>query len=305
MSQREAQTQDSPNVRVLCLMRCSTQGEPLMLLSSLDTSRYSFPEEIWTAAFNELNQRIKHCFTRPGLCCRTLAYVQGLMSPVKRKNGWQVAEEVGETTPYAMQHLLDRAKWDCDGVRDELRAYVQESLASPDAILVIDETGFLKKGIKSAGVQRQYSGTAGRIENCQVGVFLAYTSSRGHTLLDRELYLPKSWTDDQERCREAHVPEEVTFATKPELAQRMLERALGAGLPVAWVTGDTVYGSSLLLRAALETRKQAYALAVTCKEQVEVQGMRRRVDQTAHDLAREDWQVLRAGAGSKEPRLFA
>ena len=168
-----------------------------------------------------------------------------------------------------------------------------------------DETGFLKKGCKSAGVQRQYSGTAGRIENCQVGVFLSYASSRGHTLLDRELYLPKSWADDQERCREAHVPGGVTFATKPALAQRMLERTFDAGLPVAWVTGDTVYGSAQSLRIALEKRRQAYALAVTCKEQVEVQGVRKRVDQFARDLAKENWQILSAGAGSKGPRLFA
>ena len=139
------------------------------------------------------------------------------------------------------------------------------ALASPHGVLVIDETGFLKKGRKSVGVQRQYSGTAGRIENCQVGVFLSYASSRGHTLLDRELYLPKSWTDDQECCREAHVPAEVAFTTKPELAAQMLWRNLDAGLPVAWITGDTVYGSAPSLRAGLETLKQAYALAVACK----------------------------------------
>ncbi|HEX4205086.1 MAG TPA: IS701 family transposase [Ktedonobacteraceae bacterium] len=207
--------------------------------------------------------------------------MQGLMSPVERKNGWQVAEEVGQATPYAMQHLLDRAKWDCDGVRDALRTYVWQTLAEPNAVLVIDETGFLKKGCKSVGVQRQYSGTAGRIENCQVDVFLSYASSRGHTLLDRELYLPKSWTDDQERCPEAHVPASVTFATKPELAAHMLWRTLGAGLPVAWVTGDTVYGSARTLRAGLETRKQAYARALVCKEHVEVQGTRKRVEKTS------------------------
>src|SRR6266699_6078063 len=187
------------------------------------------------------------------------------------KNAWQVAEEMGEAAPYALQHVLDRAKWDYDGVRDALNAYVREALSTPDAVLVIDETGFLKKGDKSVGVQRQYSSTAGRIENCQIGVFLAYASSRGHTLVDRELYLPKSWTVDQERCPEAHVPEEIPFATTPELARRMVERVLDADLPVVWVVGDTVYGSALRLRAALEARKQAYALAVTCKEYVEVQ----------------------------------
>ena len=263
------------------------------------------PEEVWTTAFSALGQRIGHYFLRSEPRQRALAYIRGLMSPVERKNGWQVAEVMGEATPYAVQHVLDRAKWDCDGVRDELRAYISETLASSSAVVVIDETGFLKKGTKSVGVQRQYSGTAGRIENCQIGVFLAYASSRGHTLLDRELYLPKSWTDDQERCRAARVPAEVTFATKPELAQRMLERTLDSGLPVAWVTGDTVYGSAQSLRMALEERRQAYALAVTCKERVEVQGGRTRVDRLAHDLAEEDWQELSAGAGSKGPRLFA
>jgi len=252
-----------------------------------------------------LSQQIRQYFVRPESHQRALAFIQGLLSETSRKNAWQVAEEMGEAAPYAIQHLLDRAKWDCDGVRDELRASVREALSAPDAVLVIDETGFLKKGGKSVGVQRQYSGTAGRIENCQIGVFLAYASSRGHTLVDRELYLPKSWTDDQERGREAHVPEEVTFATKPELARRMVERALDADLPVVWVVGDTVYGSALRLRAALEARKQAYALAVTCKEYVEVQGTRRRVDQVAGSLTGEDWQILSAGAGSKGPRLFA
>lgn len=275
---------------------------PLLFPSA---SSSASPEEIWTTAFNGLSQRIRRYFVRPEPHLQALTYVQGLMSPVERKNGWQVAEEMGEVTPYAMQHLLDRARWDCDGVRDALRVYVWQKLATPNAVVVIDETGFLKKGRKSVGVQRQYSGTAGRIENCQVGVFLSYASSRGHSLLDRELYVPKSWTDDQERCREAHMPPEVAFATKPELARRMLKRTLDSGLPVAWVAGDTVYGSAQLLRADLETRKQAYALAVACKEHVELQGARRRVDQVARGIAREDWQKLSAGAGSKGPRLFA
>ena len=216
----------------------------------------SSPEEVWTTVFNQLGQRIRQHFVRPELYQRALTYMQGLMSKASRKNGWQVAEEMGEATPYAMQHVLDRARWDCDGVQNALRAYVWETLADPQGVVVIDETGFLKKGCKSAGVQRQYSGTAGRIENCQVGVFLSYASMRGHTLLDRELYLPKSWTDNQKRCQGAHVPEEVTFATKPELAQRMLERTLDCGLLVAWVTGDTVYGSSQKLRGGLEIRIQ-------------------------------------------------
>jgi SRSO17 transposase len=278
------------------------QGEPSM---SPSISSSSSPGEIWASAFNKLSQQIRSSFIRLESHQQALRYMRGLMSPIERKNGWQVAEEVGQATPYAMQHLLDRAKWDCDQVRDALRTYIWETLAGSNAVVVIDETGFLKKGYQSVGVQRQYSGTAGRIENCQVGVFLSYASPRGHALLDRELYLPKSWTDDQERCRDAHVPASVIFATKPELAQRMLERTLDSGLPVTWVTGDTVYGSSQKLRAGLEARKQAYALAVTCKEQVEVQGTRRRVDQVASTLTREEWQESSAGAGSKGPRLFA
>ena len=197
-----------------------------------------------------------------------------------------------------------RAAWESDNLRDQLRTYVYNTLGDPAAVLVIDETGFLKKGNGSVGVQRQYSGTAGRIENCQIGVFLAYSSPKGHTLLDRELYLPNSWTQDRERCRAADVPDEVSFATKPELAACMLWRTLDAGIPVAWVTGDTVYGSAQSLRVGLEVRKQAYALAVACKEQVDSQGVRRRVDHLAADLGSEDWQELSAGTGSKGPCLF-
>jgi SRSO17 transposase len=171
------------------------------------------PEAIWTFAFEKLNQRIQHVFVRKATRHRVQSYLRGLLSPVERKNGWQIAEETGAPTPYGVQYLLDRAQWDEDAVRDELRAYMYEVLADSQAILILDETGFLKKGTKSVGVQRQYSGTAGRIENCQIGVFLAYASPKGHALIDRELYLPKSWTQDPERCRAAHVPEEITFAT--------------------------------------------------------------------------------------------
>lgn len=220
------------------------------------------PEEIWSAAFADVCQRINPCFGRSETRQRAQTYLRGLLSSVKRKNGWQLAEEAGERTPYAMQYLLDRASWESDDLRDRLRSYVSDTLGYPEAVLVIDETGFLKKGTKSVGVQRQYSGTAGRIENCQIGVFLTYASPKGHTLLDRALYLPKSWTQDPARCKAADVPENVVFATKPELATRMLVRALDAGLPAAWVTGDTVYGSHRPLRAGLEARTQAYALAI-------------------------------------------
>jgi len=262
------------------------------------------PEAVWAAAFEEVCERIGPVFARSETRERAQTYLRGLLSPVERKNGWQLAEEAGEATPYAMQYRLDRARWESDGLRDILRGYVCEQLGDAKAVLVIDETGFVKKGTKSVGVQRQYSGTAGRIENCQLGVFLSYASPKGHSLLDRELYLPKSWTQERARCREADVPASVGFATKPELAARMLWRSLDAGVRAAWVTGDTVYGSHRPLRAGLEARQQAYALAVTCQEHVEVAGQQQRVDQLAKALAPAAWQRLSAGAGSKGPRLY-
>jgi SRSO17 transposase len=270
-------------------------------------------EALWTSLFDTMCERIGPCFARSETREGVKAYLRGLLSPVERKNGWQLAEEAGYATPYTMQYLLNRATWESDTVRDQLQGYVREMIAGPDGMLVIDETGFLKKGKKSAGVQRQYSGTAGRIENCQIGVFLTYASSASsassahqgdHTLVDRELYLPKSWTQDLERCRAAHVPEETVFATKPELAARMLWRTLDAGLRAHWVTGDTVYGSHRPLRTGLEERSQAYALAVSCQEQVNVQGERKRVDRIADGLESDQWQRLSVGNGSKGPREF-
>ncbi len=191
------------------------EGETPLSLASV--------EEVWTNLFNQLCERLGPCFARSETREGVKAYLRGLLSPVERKNGWQLAEQAGLSTPYAMQYLLNRALWESDEVRNILQAYVREMLG-PGGILVIDETGFLKKGKKSVGVQRQYSGTAGRIENCQIGVFLTYALHGDHTLVDRELYLPKSWAEDRQRCQAAHVPEEVSFATKPELAARMLCR---------------------------------------------------------------------------------
>ena len=262
------------------------------------------PEELWTRLFDHMCERIGPCFARSETREGVKAYLRGLLSPIERKNGWQLAEEAGCATPYAMQYLLNRAVWESEEVRERLQAYVREMIAGPDGMLVMDETGFLKKGKKSVGVQRQYSGTAGRIENCQIGVFLTYASQGDHTLVDRELYLPKSWTQDPERCRAANVPEEVVFATKPELAARMLWRTLDAGLSARWVTGDTVYGSHRPLREGLESRQQAYALAVSCQEQVEVQGERKRVDRLADEVPPDQWQRLSVGDGSKGPREF-
>ena len=216
--------------------------------------------------FDDLCERIEqHVFRREGKE-RLRRYLKGLVSPVPRKNGWQMAETLGEPNADGVQRLLNAAVWDADAVRDDLRSYVVEHLGDKDGVLIVDETGFLKKGTKSVGVKRQYSGTAGRIENCQVGVFLAYATKKGRAFLDRELYLPKDWAQDEDRREEAGIPEEVAFATKPELSQRMLERALASGIPCAWVTGDEVYGSDRHLRMWLELENQPFVLAVASNE---------------------------------------
>jgi SRSO17 transposase len=235
---------------------------------------------------------------------RALAYLRGLLSPVERKNSWQLAEVSGDATPYGVQHLLRRALWEPEAVRDALRGYVIQHLRDPAAVLVIDETGFLKKGRHSAGVARQYSGTAGRIENCQIGVFLGYAGGLGHTLLDRELYLPEEWTDDRDRCRQAGIPEDRRFATKPQLAQQMLARAFAAGVPATWVAGDSVYGDDRRLRLWLEAQPQAYVLAVSGKEYVWLGWQQRQVKTILAALAQDGWTRLSAGDGAKGPRWY-
>src|SRR5262245_4394785 len=209
---------------------------------------------------------------------RAMAYLRGLLSPAERKNSWQLAEVNGDATPYGFQHLLRRALWDPNAVRDELRTYVIQHLGDSNGELVIDETNFLKKGQHSAGVARQNSATARRIENCQVGVFLGYVGRLGHALLDRELYLPKAWTDDPSRCRQAGIPEDRRFATKPQLAQQMLQRALASGVPARWVTNYSVYGDDWRLRAWLEAQPLAYVLAVSGKTYVRLGGQPRQVN---------------------------
>jgi SRSO17 transposase len=197
-------------------------------------------------------------FARSETRDRVRAYLVGLLGPVQRKNTWQLAEQIGDADPYGVQYLMGRSEWDPDAVRGDLRGYVVEALGDPDAVLVLDETGFLKKGTRSAGVARQYTGTAGRIENAQVGVFLAYASRHGAAFLDRALYLPSEWTDNPGRCLAAAIPEGTAFATKPALAKAMLERAFAAGVPAAWVTGDEVYGSDGGLRRWLEGKRRPY-----------------------------------------------
>jgi SRSO17 transposase len=260
--------------------------------------------QTWAQAFDMLIERIAPRFARQEAREHVHAYLQGLLSPVQRKNGWQLAEFVGDKTPYALQHLLGRAVWDADDLRDDLQAYVVEHLGDPDAVLVVDETAALKKGDKSCGVARQYSGTAGRIENCQVGVFLGYASPKGHTFLDRQLYLPKEWTDDKARCRAAQVPNQTAFTTKPKLAKQMLSRAFEAGVPARWVTGDAVYGNDRSLQLWLQERKQGFVLAVSGQEAVWIGMRQHRVKDLLPAVAEEAWHLLSAGEGAKGPRLY-
>src|SRR5438105_12401238 len=232
----------------------------------------------WRAGLDALHARIAGRFRRAEARQRAKRYLAGLVERIERKNGWQLAEHLGEPGPQGMQRLLNAADWDADAVRDDLCSYVVEHLGDTDGVLIVDETGFLKKGTKSVGVQRQYSGTAGRRENCQIGVFLSYASPQGRAFLDRALYLPQQWADDLARRQEAGVPDAVGFATKPQLAQQMLARAFAAGVPAAWVTGDAVYGDANDLRHWLETQRHPYVLAVSCSHPVWHGGTQERAD---------------------------
>jgi SRSO17 transposase len=263
-------------------------------------------EEIegWRAGLDALHGRIAGRFRRSEARERAKRYLAGLLDRVERKNGWQLAEHLGESGPQGVQRLLNGADWDADAVRDDLRAYVVEHLGEPDGVLIVDETGFLKKGTKSVGVQRQYSGTAGRIENCQIGVFLGYASSAGRALLDRDLYLPQVWIADPERRREAGVPKTVTFATKPQVAKAMLDRAFASGVPAAWVTGDEVYGNDPEFRQWLEEKEQSYVLAVSANHPLWQKGERYRADTLVADLPPTAWATHAAGAGSQGDRLY-
>lgn len=235
---------------------------------------------------------------------RVRALVLGLLSDLPRKNCWTIAEHAGDDSPAGMQHLLRKAVWDADLVRDDIRAIAVRHLGAGDAMLVVDETGDVKKGMRTVGVQRQYTGTAGRIENAQVGVFLTYTTTSGHTLIDRELYLPRSWTDDKARCAAAGVPEDTTFQTKTELAERMIVAALDAGVPAGWVAGDEVYGAATTLRAALEDRGVGYVLAVARDHHIATATGRHRADALVGQLPKRAWRRLSAGAGAKGHRFY-
>jgi SRSO17 transposase len=233
-------------------------------------------------------------------------YLDGLIGGVERKNGWQLAEHAGDEAPWRMQAVLGRGFWNADAARDICRDYVVEGLGDPSGVLVLDETGFLKKGKHSAGVARQYSGTAGRIENCQIGVFLGYASAKGHALIDRRLYLPEAWAEDCERRKKASIPDAVGFATKPKIGSAMVEAALEAGVPCAWVLGDSVYGSDKSLRVMLERRETPYVLAVRSNEKltIDLSFKTRTAEDIALSIKAKDWQRLPAGQGSKGPRLY-
>ena len=256
------------------------------------------------------SQRLRPYFARPEPFERALRFVHALLSEIPRKNGWQVAEQAREATPYGMQRLLAQAVWDENGVRDEVRRLVVETLGQKDATVAIDETSFPKRGEQSAGVAHQYCGTTGKVENCQVGVFLSWITARGHSLIDRELYLPSSWTADPARCRTASIPASVPFRTKPELALHMLIRLREAGLHPEWVVADSVYGGNATLRDWLEEQGQASVGMVTCTEPIVLtlpDGSLRRIqvgDLPALLPEQTSWSRLASSIGPKGPRTF-
>jgi SRSO17 transposase len=274
----------------------------------------------WSEELEAVGNRLSVHFARSEVRQRAQDYLRGLLSEAERKNSWQLAEVAGNSTPYGIQHLLGRASWDADALRDDLREYVIEHLADSESCLIVDETGFIKKGEQSVGVKRQYTGTVGKRENCQVGVFLTYASGRGQAFIDRELYLPEEWALDKERRERAGVPDEVGMRTKPELAKEMLRRALvDGGVKASWVVADSVYGDSRRLGMFLEDREQPYVLALSGKAHVWSGFYQHRVStlldalregelqsgQTAEEEEEEEgWKRLSAGEGSKGPRLY-
>ena len=263
----------------------------------------------WAQGLAEVGELIGARFARAEPRANAMAYLQGLLSGVERKNSWTISEQAGQKTPDAMQRLLSTTDWDPDVLRDDLRSYVVSCLGDPDGVQVVDETGFLKKGIRSAGVARQYSGTAGRTENCQIGVFLTYATEHGRTFLDRELYLPKAWTDDRPRCAAAGIPDERRFATKPELAARMIEAAVAAHAPARWVTADAVYGQAWSFRQSVEEAGLHYVLGVPASQSVVAKTgplawHQVRAKELIASLPAQAWRMRTAGTGSKGERRY-
>jgi SRSO17 transposase len=259
----------------------------------------------WDDDFREFFLGFSHRFGRVETRWQAGKYLRGLMAPLERRNGWTLAEQAGDGTPDSMQALLCSPCFDRDALRDEVCSAVVEAIGDPAGVLVGDETGFVKKGKGSAGVQRQYTGTTGKVDNCQIGVFLAYHTPRGRALIDRELYLPASWTDDRDRCRKAHVPDEVEFATKPQQAKSMLERAVAAGVPFAWFTADEAYGQNRELREWCEQQDIAYVMA-TRKDHEMPSGLHTttRVDELIGKIRTGAWRRMSCGDGAHGPRVY-
>ena len=262
--------------------------------------------DLWSAELGAVKARLGSLFGRAGVAASAAAFLDGLLGPERRKTGWMRAEAAGDPGPWRQQAVLGRSRWDADALRDLGRAYARETLAAADAVLVLDETGFLKQGTSSCGVQRQHTGSAGKITNCQIGVFAAYVSDKGHAFIDRRLYLPESWTGQRDRLRAAHVPEDVRFATKPAVAVAMIERALQAGVAFAWVAADSVYGVGEVEKVLREAGK-GYVLGVTCTHpfcswgKAPVAGT---AEEIAQNLPASAWVRLSAGDGTKGPRLY-
>lgn len=260
--------------------------------------------EGWADEVDGVAERIGRRFARSEPRGRAVGYIRGLLGDAERKNGWQLAEHLGEATPDGVQHLLARADWDADAVRDDLLGYVAEHLGDPGGVLIVDETGFLKKGTKSCGVARQYTGTAGRIENAQVGVFLGYATPKGRALVDRALYLPKEWAADAGRRKGAGVPAEVQFATKIVLARRMIDRAVAVGVTAQWVTADAVYGSDYHFRATAEGHGLGYVVGVRADFAVWSGFRQVRARALLAEVPADAWQRLSCGDGAKGPRVY-
>jgi SRSO17 transposase len=262
---------------------------------------------LWVSSLRDVKERIRPLFRQERMAHSAGLFLDALLGPERRKTGWMRAEAAGDPGPWRQQALLGRARWDADMLRDVVRDYVVETLAEPDAVLVIDETGFLKQGMASCGVARQYTGSAGKITNCQIGVFAAYVSGKGHAFIDRALYLPRAWIDDPTRMAGAHVPSTTKFATKPQLAAAMIQRAIAADVPFAWVAGDSIYGVGeieMMLRRA----GKGYVLGVSASHSFNSWIGKPEVSGTAEEIAAEidnaAWQRLSAGAGSKGERLY-
>lgn len=262
--------------------------------------------ELWASSLRDVKGRMRGLFTQERVAASANLFLDGLLGDERRKTGWMRAEAAGDPGPWRQQAILGRGRWDAEALRDIVRDYVVENLAANDAVLVIDETGFLKQGKSSCGVARQYTGSAGKITNCQIGVFAAYVSARGHAFIDRALYLPKSWSGDPARLAATHVPEAVTFATKPALAVQMIRRALAADVPFSWVAADAVYGVGDV-EQALRRACIGYVLGVKSNHHfgswVGKPPVAGTAAEIAQDLEPDTWQRLSAGEGTKGARL--